>query len=138
LFRKYELWEFLLYSAYLINSGRPIDQLYVFNLRSCPIIWVHTANRPGFERAIKKSDELALPFFAVHRRALMRLDGDCRSMIAGFWTRRGLFASPGAAEQFIDRVRWRNRFHLLQTSPGKAIRLAQRTVRRVLERGLSP
>lgn len=138
LFEKHQLWEFLLYSAYLINSGRPIDQFYAFNQRSCPIIWVHTAHRPGCERAIKRSNEFALPFFAIHRRALMRLDRECRSMIAGFWAERGLFASPGAAEEFIERVRWRNRFLWLQSSPGKASRLARRTFRRMLERGVSP
>jgi hypothetical protein len=68
----------------------------------------------------------------------MRLDRECRSMIAGFWAERGLFASPGAAEEFIERVRWRNRFLWLQSSPGKASRLARRTFRRMLERGVSP
>ena len=138
LFEKHRLWEFLLYSASVVRSGRSIEDIYVLNQRSCPIIWIYTANKKGCLRAISRSGEFSLPFFAIHRRAIVKLDDECRAMIAAFWAERQLFASPDDAERFMRRVRWRNRLYWLQSAPGKAARLVKRTVKRVADRSGPP
>lgn len=101
-----DLKEFLLYTCWLLASGHNLDQHYQVHYVNCPVVWPHSADRAGIEKAIEAAGPTR-PLFAVHREALARLKEDAIGVLGPYWVERGLFPSVGDALAFItDFQRW--------------------------------
>jgi Family of unknown function (DUF6492) len=118
--------EFFLFAAFL-RVLEKTEEIYDFSGIPCSTIWDENAIRGArnLMHHIRRAQKNALPFFAVHRRAVPWLDDKSRRTIAEFWHQRGLFPSvadgvdwltaaasrsprhPGA-ERFY--LRWKSRF----------------------------
>jgi hypothetical protein len=96
-----DLTEFFLYSGWLVANGRSLDDVYEFQRGPWPTIWPGSANGGGVDEAIRHAEERRSAGFAVHRRALARLDAHNSRTLAAFWTSKGLFATDADAEHFI-------------------------------------
>jgi hypothetical protein len=100
-FLRQDLAEFVLYSAWVLANGRTWDDVFALGRADCPIVWPRGVSAEVVEAAAAAARERATPLFAVHRRALMRLDQVAIEALARFWAEVGLFDSPGAATEFI-------------------------------------
>ena len=56
-----------------------------------PVVWEHGLDAARCRKAIEGTNEAIAPFFAVHRRALMRILREARAIIAEFWADRAAF-----------------------------------------------
>jgi len=101
-FLRQDLAEFVLYSAWILASGRTWDEVFSLGRADCPIVWPRGASAATVEVAAAASDERGTPLFAVHRRALMRLDREGIEALARFWAGTGLFESQQSATAFIE------------------------------------
>lgn len=95
--------EFFLFAAFIGTLGKT-DELYDFSGMSCPIIWESDAisGVKNLKHQIAHAEEYALPFFAVHRRAVQWLDDRSRGAIAEFWHRRCLFPTISDGLDFLS------------------------------------
>jgi hypothetical protein len=114
-----DVTEFLLYGAWIVASGRSLDDVYQLHADSWPVVWPRSAHRAGVEEAIRLAGEAQAPVFTVHRKALGRLDAEACRSLAAYWTSRGLFPSTADAGRFladvvreIDRARLRKRIRI--------------------------
>jgi hypothetical protein len=96
-----DLTEFFLYSGWLVAGGRSLEDVYDIQPTPWPAVWPASANCGGVEEAIDRAVERRSPGFAVHRKALARLDAGNAGRLAAFWAGRGLFPSVDEAERFI-------------------------------------
>jgi len=98
--------EFFLFASFISLNGTTED-LYDFSGVSCPIIREDHAIRGvrNLRHHIARGEKNALPFFAVHRRALPWLDDRSRQAISEFWQRRGLFRTPEDGVDFLASKR---------------------------------
>lgn len=98
-----ELTEFFLYAARLVKLAQ-IENLYSFGQVPCPVVWENSAEPLPLLSVIREADERLAPVFALHRRAIPKLDALSREIIAQFWVRRGLFSSVGEPLKEFQRV----------------------------------
>jgi hypothetical protein len=116
-FVAHQLTEFFLYSGWIAASGRAWDSVFELHRTSCPVVWPGTADRAGVRAAITQATDGQCPFFAVHRRALTKVDRRAARDVAAFWTELGLFDSDTAALRFI----WAFRFTFLRRQAVKRL-----------------
>ncbi|GAA4359763.1 DUF6492 family protein [Angustibacter luteus] len=104
-FVDHRLTEFFLYSGWLLSTGRALEDVFAFGQPDSPTVWPGAADAAGVRRQIERSLAGSLPFFAVHRSALVRLDRAARAALCGFWAERGLYSSPARARAGLRRMR---------------------------------
>lgn len=95
------LLEFFLYSGWLLQTGRLLEDIFDFHQVFCPNIWVKDIGPEIVRAAITRAANRDLTLFGIHRKALGRLDAESVSVLVGFWTERGLFESTTAGGQFV-------------------------------------
>ncbi|WP_460798514.1 DUF6492 family protein [Microbacterium sp. GXF0217] len=103
------LSEFFLYSGWVHRSDGSWSEEYDGDAIQSPTVWAGASDGDGVRAALAEVDRWDAPFFAVHRRALGRLDSAATAVLSQFWTRRGLFVDEGDARRFVraakrDRV----------------------------------
>ncbi len=96
----FKLSEFFLFGAYLIASGERLTDRYDLSGRKCQTIWAATGTQDAL-RMIGQYDAEPLPVFAVHRKAIPRLDPAVQHALARLWTRRRLFPDQDSAMRFL-------------------------------------
>lgn len=96
-----DLLEFFLYAGWIVAGGRSLEDVYDSDQVYCPIVWLDAAHLAGVQDAVRTAEERQTPLFAVHRRALAKLDRDSSAAIAEFWVRSRLFPSTEEAGRFI-------------------------------------
>jgi Family of unknown function (DUF6492) len=101
LYDGYKRSEFFLFAAYILSLGRALSDVYELSGAPCPAIWPESTVTECRD-AIAASDNNAMPVFALHRRAIPKLDDSARRDLAAFWIRRGLFGSLAAAVRFLS------------------------------------
>lgn len=104
-FVRADLSEFFLYSAFLLKRDGGWDALYDGVAIQSPTVWGGRASLSGVEEAIALVDDKDAPFFAVHRRALRRLDRAARERLADYWVARGVLDSRAEVRRFLWRFR---------------------------------
>jgi hypothetical protein len=121
------LTEFILYSAWIIASGRDLAEVFAVHDVFCPVIWPRAATAEGCRDAIATAVVGRAPVFSAHRRALARLDTEATSLLAQFWTERGLFPTAEQAAGFVQRFQRdyprQERRQRLRSLPGKLTRV---------------
>ena len=88
--------EFFLLAARLMGRG-VLEDRYDFSQIACPVVWEGMAEPAALASAIRDAEAGCAPIFGVHRRVIPTLDDVSREMLGRFWTRHGLFGSPGEA-----------------------------------------
>lgn len=140
-FVQQDLTEFFLYCGWIAAQGSDLDDVLDLGRRPCPVVWPRAADAQGVAAAVAAAGQPGTPLFAVHRRALARLDPEGRADLARFWCARGLFRSSGTAERFIVEYqhgyRRQERLQQVRDLPG-TVRTIPRRVRRDGLRGLVP
>lgn len=116
--------EFFLFASFIIALGIT-DAIYDFSGSGCPTIWDEHAIRGAgnLKHHIARGEKDALPFLAVHRRAVSWLDDKSRAVIAEFWHRRGLIPSVSDGVKLLSEgahpkrrqgrrlyLRWQSRY----------------------------
>ena len=140
-FAAHELTEFFLYTAWIVARGRPLEDVFDFHQVFCPVVWPRRADRAGVEAAIAQARSGRTPLFAVHRRALNRLDDEGARALATYWTDLGLFESVPAAERFVRDFRAAfvrtERAKKVRELPYRAVTVLRRARHRLDPRSLS-
>jgi Family of unknown function (DUF6492) len=141
LFVEQQLTEFFLYAGWIVAHGTPLDEFFDLHQQFCPIVWPGKADVAGVEAATAASRERGTPLFAVHRRALVKLDEQASNALAAFWVSVGLFPDQPAAEQFITsfvtayaRVNRRRKVREARLRTGSALRRGARKLYHPKER----
>jgi Family of unknown function (DUF6492) len=96
------LTEFFLYAGWIIANNGSLDGVYELQRVTRPYVWPRAANRDGVERAIRVATDTRSAVFAVHRKALGRLDAESTRALSDFWVSRQLFSTRSEAERFIS------------------------------------
>jgi succinoglycan biosynthesis protein ExoM len=137
-FVEQQLTEFFLYAGWIVARGTPLDEFFELHQQFCPIVWPGKADTAGVEKAVDEARERRTPLFAVHRRALIKLDAPATTALAGYWASVGLFSDQRAAEQFVQtfvtryaQVNRRRKLREARLRTGSALR---RRARRLLPR----
>jgi hypothetical protein len=140
-FVEQQLTEFFLYAGWIVARGTPLEDFFELHQQFCPIIWPGKADAAGVEAATAAARERGTPLFAVHRRALIKLDERATAALAGFWASVGLFADEQAAERFIAsfvtayaRVNRRRKLREARLRAGSALRRGARKLYSPVER----
>jgi hypothetical protein len=114
------LSEFTLYTGWLLARGGRLEELFDVQERTWPVVWPAVADAGGVRAVVERAGS-DVPLFAVHRKALTRMDPAAVDVRAGFWTRRELFADERAARRFVAEFRRahrrRLRLHHLREAP---------------------
>jgi hypothetical protein len=100
-FVAHQLTEFFLYSAWLAAEGEGWDATLQLDAPPSPVVWPGTRDVGSVRSAIEAARSRRSPFFAVHRRALAKVDGAGARALADYWTELGLFGSRAEAIRFI-------------------------------------
>lgn len=100
-----ELTEFFLYTAWVLATGRSLEEVFDVHQVFCPVVWPKRADIDGVEAAVRRSQEEGAPVFTVHRRALAHLAPAAVTRLAKFWWGRGLFSDVEEAEEFVADFR---------------------------------
>jgi hypothetical protein len=95
------LTEFFLLGAYIVATRGRLDADYDLTGTRCETVWPEHGEREAL-RAIARTEDQRLPFFAVHRRALPKLAEPARRAIEDLWRRHGLIEPHPAA---LDALR---------------------------------
>jgi len=99
------LTEFFLYSGWLLSTGRSFEDVYDIHRAPWPAVWPGSGNQGGVDEAIARAVERGSAGFAVHRKALARLDARNAATLAAFWTEKRLFPSVERATGFITEFK---------------------------------
>jgi hypothetical protein len=102
-FKASSVTEFFLYSAWLRHAGHDPAALYDGVPTEAPTVWAGSCTAEDVRRTCRAADESDAAFFAVHRRALGRMDRHARRELAAFWVRRDVFPSLAAVRWFHAR-----------------------------------
>jgi hypothetical protein len=128
-FVEQQLTEFFLYAGWITARSTPIDEFFHLHQRFCPVVWPGRADVAGVEEAAAAASERGTPLFAVHRRALVKLDQPATAALARFWVSVGLFADRSAADAFLSsfvtayaRVNRRRKLREVRLRTGSALR----------------
>ena len=129
LFVEQQLTEFFLYAGWIVARGTPLDEFFDLHQKFCPIVWPGRADLAGVEEAVAAAEERGIPLFAVHRRALIKLDEPATTALTRFWTAVGLFPDQPAAKEFVTsfvtayaRVNRRRKLREARLRTGSALR----------------
>jgi uncharacterized protein DUF6492 len=101
-----ELSEFFLFGAYLLSSGRALSDFYELSGVKSQTIWPFHSPEASLE-VVKRAGGGRYPFFAIHRRAVPKLDQVVRNAVADLWHRRALFDSAAAGLRFLSEIECR-------------------------------
>ncbi len=100
-FVEQQLTEFFLYAGWIVARGTPLEEFFHLHQPRCPIVWPGRADQAGVDEAVATATARGAPLFAVHRRALVKLDQPATEALADFWVSVGLFPDRLAAELFV-------------------------------------
>lgn len=103
-FMRADLLEFFAYSAYLASHDGPLERWYSFDLPPATTIWPRGVQGGALADLLASADAAESPWFSIHRRALSGLDAAGTTLLADFWTQRGLFDGEVEARAFIRRA----------------------------------
>ncbi|QDE33756.1 hypothetical protein FIV50_02450 [Microbacterium foliorum] len=108
-FVKQNLSEFFLYSGWVARRSGGWSEMLDGEAIQSPTVWGGAADGAGVGAALAEVTRWEAPLFAVHRRAMGRLDASGTAMLADFWTGRELFADEREVRRFLrtakrDRV----------------------------------
>lgn len=111
-FVSHDLTEFFLVSGWLLSRGNQLTDVYEPGLDVGPTLWARGATTEGVDRAVAAAREAMM--FAVHRRAMARLDPGLALPVARLWAEAGVFPSVADGEEFVrayraDLGRWDRR-----------------------------
>jgi Family of unknown function (DUF6492) len=103
-FLKLGVTEFFLFAAFISSLKPGIESFYDFSGKGCPTIWEEgaVAGANAVAELVTHGEKNRLAFFAVHRRALRKLEEESRRIIADFWRRRGLFESSAQGLKLLN------------------------------------
>lgn len=98
------LAEFFLYGAWSWSKYGGLEQAFELHEEPCPVVWPKSADVTGVRRAVELAEQRHSPIFAVHRRALTRMDDAARRVLGDFWVERSLFTDRADADEFLARA----------------------------------
>ncbi|HZU94266.1 MAG TPA: DUF6492 family protein [Microbacterium sp.] len=99
------LSEFFLYSGWARLGDGSWSSMFDGEAIQSPTVWGGAADEDGVRAALSEVARWDAPFFAVHRRALGRLDSSAITALAEFWMDRGLFADRRSVSRFVREAK---------------------------------